>query len=154
MCLVITSKQYKKRLNTLWVGGVPTSLLRTLYTLIRSELDVVSKKNIVMKRSLETLQTTYSALETAVGKLSALCTARSSPAAAKPANSSPGSSGCHDAIFACPVCNRRQKSPKSHAEHLHDAAKGHTGCCLDSNVPQHATILQLWGGLANFLQWY
>jgi hypothetical protein len=128
--------------------------LKELYNVVRSELDVVAKKNIVMKRSLDALQTTYSALETTVGKLSALCTARSSPAAAKAAISTPGSSGCHDAIFACPVCNRRQKSPKSHAEHLHDAAKGYTGCCLDPNVPQHATMLQLWGGLPNFVQWY
>ena len=43
--------------------------------------------------------------------------------------------GCHDAMFASPVCNRRQKSPKSHAEHLHDAAKGQSRCGLDANVP-------------------
>jgi len=124
--------------------------LKELYKLVRSELDVVEAKNDIMKRSLESLQITCSALESAVGKLAA----RSSPAAAKSANSSSGSSGCHDAMFACPVCNRRQKSPKSHAEHLHDAAKGLSCCYLDANVPQHAAMLQLWGGLAIFVPWY
>jgi hypothetical protein len=61
-------------------------------------------------------------------------------------------------MFVCPICLSRQKSPKSHSEHLHNACKGENAgrstCAFNMAVPEHAAMFILWGDLPAFVSWY
>ena len=57
--------------------------------------------------------------------------------------------------YMCPFCLCRQKSPKSHAEHLANMLKGVSGCRIDISYPRHGNILHLFhNDLGQFVNWW
>lgn len=56
--------------------------------------------------------------------------------------------------FACPLCLKPQLTPKSHCEHVRNAAgDGVHHCRFIPEHHRHARILQLWGSGAAFVKW-
>jgi hypothetical protein len=57
--------------------------------------------------------------------------------------------------FVCPLCFRPQLTPKSHCEHIRNAAaEGVHHCRFNSDHNRHARILEVWGSADCFVKWY
>ena len=71
--------------------------------------------------------------------------------------SSPSSSQSPSAVYCCPFCLGRQKSPKAHVEHLHNVLKKKSSsiCRINPSIARHDAILELFNNdLDQFVSWY
>ena len=58
-------------------------------------------------------------------------------------------------VYVCPFCLCRQKSPKSHVEHLQNMAKGNRSCRVDLGHLRHAQIMMLFSNdIQQFVAWW
>jgi hypothetical protein len=82
-----------------------------------------------------------------------------SPLSPRSAHSTPHSSPASNSSsprfqFVCPLCLKAQLTPKSHCEHVRNAADdGVHHCRFIPEHHRHARILQVWGSASCFVKW-